>query len=212
MLGSSLGRLTGCRSLPSALANSSRSFATSKHEDLSLAGRYSGALLAASLKKKNLDKVWGDLSHVRSCFEESKEFALFVESPAIQPAKKAEVFHALAEKYGYDMLTVNYLKTLLENKRLAELKRMIDNYEQFYRAEKNQLVCQVTTVGELSSSEKQKVESMLKKRESGRELIVSYKTNAAILGGIVVKMGEAVLDFSVQSKLERLCTKLAGPI
>ena len=56
------------------------------------------------------------------------------------------------------------------------------------------------------------VEAMLKARESGRELIVSYKTNAAIMGGIVVKMGESVLDFSVQSRLERLCTKLAAPV
>eukprot|EP00392_Amoebophrya_sp_AT5.2_P002775 g2780.t1 len=106
---------------------------------------------------------------------------------------------------------MNYLKTLLENRRLSQLKRMIDNYEQFYRAEKNQVICQVTTVKELADKEKQMVEAMLKKRESGRELILSYATNASILGGIVVKMGESVLDFSVQTKVDRLCSKLAAP-
>ncbi|CAD7941872.1 unnamed protein product [Amoebophrya sp. A120] len=197
----------------SAAATARRCFASEarKHEDLSLAGRYSGALLDASKKKNVLDKVFTDLSHVRSCYEESKDFALFVESPAIQPAKKQEVFQAMSEKYGYDAITMNYLKTLLENRRLADLKRMIDNYEVFYRAEKNQLLCQVTTVKDLQPKDRERVEAMLRKRESGRELIVSYTTNSSILGGIVVKMGESVLDFSVQTKVDRLCAKLAAP-
>lgn len=214
-LGRGIATRGGLAASSSVSLGARRTFAAAagkKHEDLSLAGRYSGALLEASLKKKSLDKVFTDLSHLRSCYEESKDFALFIESPAIPPRKKSEVFQAMAEKYSYDGLTVNYLNTLLENKRLADLKRMIDNYEAFYRAEKNQVVCQVTTVTELQAKERSKVEAMLKGRESGRELIVSYKTNAAIMGGIVVKMGESVLDFSVQSRLERLCSKLAAPV
>ena len=106
----------------------------------------------------NNRKVFNDLTHLRACYEESKDFALFVESPAIQPAKKSEVLQAIADKYKYDPLTMNYLKTLLENRRLSQLKRMIDNYEQFYRAEKNQVICQVTTVKELADKEKQMVQ------------------------------------------------------
>lgn len=60
-------------------------------------------------------------------------------------------------KYKYDPITVNYLKTLLENRRLPQLKKMIDNFENFYRAEKGQMMCQVTSVAELSAAQKTKV-------------------------------------------------------
>lgn len=48
-------------------------------------------------------------------------------------------------------------ETLLENRRLSQLKKMVDNFEAFYRAEKGQVVCQVTSPAELSAPEKMKV-------------------------------------------------------
>ena len=85
--------------------------------------------------------------------------------------------------------------TLLENRRLNDLDKMVTAFEGFYRAELNQVVCQVTSAKELDSSAKSKVEGALKARAgSGAKLIVSYDTNPGIMGGLQVKMGEQVLD------------------
>ena len=43
-------------------------------------------------------------------------------------------------------------------------------------------------------------------------MMVSYRTNPALVGGLTVKMGEAVLDFSVNTRLERLTSKLMAPL
>lgn len=190
-----------------------RAFST-KHEDLSIEGRYSSALMTATTEKKNLDKVFNDLSHVRSCYEESKDFQLFIDTPAIQPAEKVGVLEALAQKYSYDTTSVNYLKVLIENKRLPQLKKMVDNFENFYRAEKGQLMCEVTSATALSNAEKTSIETALKSRvkDAKTQLVISYNENASIEGGLVVKMGESVLDFSVSSKLDKLVAKLVAPI
>lgn len=183
-----------------------------KYEDLSLEGRYSGALMGVCLEKGNMDKVFDDLSHLRACFEESSDFKLFIQSPAIQPADKEKIFAELQAMYSYDAVTTNYLRCLLENRRLNQLKKMIDNFENFYRAEKGEVMCTVTSVKELSSGEKSKVEKSLAARAQGAKIMVSYNTNDAILGGLVVKMGEQVLDFSVSSRLDRLQAKLLAPV
>ena len=90
---------------------------------------------------------------------------------------------------------------------------MIDNFERFYRAEKGQIVCTVTSAKPLDDASRKKVENALLKRAgAGAELIVSYEENPAIKGGLSVKMGESVLDFTVATKLERLTAALLEPI
>ena len=64
----------------SATYTSVRAF-SAKHEDLSLEGRYATALFQVSKEKKNLDKVFDDLSHLKSCMTESEDFANFVKTP-----------------------------------------------------------------------------------------------------------------------------------
>merc|ERR1711879_523257 len=104
-------------------------------------------------------------------------------------------------------------KVLIENKRMHLLSKMIDMFESFYRAEKGYVPCKVISASALSSSQQAEVKKAMEKRaEKGSTLILEYDVNPAILGGLVVKMGEAVYDMSVQTKFERLQTQLLAPV
>eukprot|EP00931_Biecheleriopsis_adriatica_P035851 TRINITY_DN2065_c0_g1_i1.p1 TRINITY_DN2065_c0_g1~~TRINITY_DN2065_c0_g1_i1.p1 ORF type:complete len:231 (+),score=77.06 TRINITY_DN2065_c0_g1_i1:82-774(+) len=182
-----------------------------KMEDGTLEGRYATALFMASSGK--LDKVYNDLAGLRSMMEESKEFKLAVETPGIEPEAKVAAFEAICSKAGTDPAVVNFLKVLVENKRAHLLSRMIDLFENFYRAEKGLVLCKVTSAAPLSSAQQAQVkEAMTKRAEKGSTLIMEYNTNPALLGGLVVKMGEAVLDQSVSTRLERLQSQLLAPV
>lgn len=74
--------------------------APAKYEDLSLEGRYSGALLGVTKTKNNMDKVFQDLEHVRGCYEESSEFKMFVESPAFQVVDKMKVLEDMGRSFS----------------------------------------------------------------------------------------------------------------
>merc|ERR1719189_1312966 len=190
-------RLAVCRRLlnsPSASV-SYRAFAAGrkpKVEDGTLEGRYATALFMASSDR--LDKVYGDLSVLREMMQESKEFKLLVETPGIDPDSKVGALEQVCKTAGTDEAVVNFLKVLIENKRLYLLQRMVDLFETFYRAEKGLVPCKVTSAMPLSSSEQSEVKKAMEKRAgAGATLIMEYNTNPAILGGLVVKMGEAVL-------------------
>lgn len=193
------------------LAALSRNFASKpKVEDGTLEGRYATALFMAS---KNVDKVYGDLVGLRSMISESADFKLFVETPGIDPESKIASIQAICNKAGYDDSVANFMKVLVENKRLKSLPRMIDLYEVFYRAEKGLISCTVTSAAELTSAQKKATEAALKKRAgAGATLIMEYDTNPNLLGGLVCKMGEAVYDNSVATRLERLQTQLLAPL
>merc|ERR1712048_1251706 len=107
----------------------------------------------------------------------------------------------------------NFLKVLSEDKRMNKLPRMIELFETFYRAEKGLVPCVVTSAAELTDAQKAQVKKGMEARaEKGSTLIMEYKTNPALLGGLVVKMGEMVLDQSVSTRLERLTNRLLAPV
>lgn len=180
-----------------------------KHQDSSVLGRYATALFGASGSK--LDAVWDDMSNLRSCLEAS-DFDLMVKSPGIQAKEKVACFEAIAKKGGFQDVSTNLLKLMVENRRIHELDKFIDVFEMFYRVEKGQVVCHVTSAKELTGDQKSQVADALKTRAKGAQTIVSYATNPAMMGGLAVKMGDQVLDFSVQSKLERLTNTLLEPV
>eukprot|EP00933_Yihiella_yeosuensis_P005628 TRINITY_DN110175_c0_g1_i1.p1 TRINITY_DN110175_c0_g1~~TRINITY_DN110175_c0_g1_i1.p1 ORF type:complete len:232 (-),score=63.05 TRINITY_DN110175_c0_g1_i1:112-807(-) len=201
------------RALP--VCASSRCFAAAagkpKLEDGTLEGRYATALFMASSGK--LDKVYNDMVNLRTMMDESKEFKLAVETPGIDPESKVAAFEAVCKKAGTEQSVVNFLKVLVENKRAHLLAKMIDLFENFYRAEKGLILCKVTSAEPLTSAQEGQVKSAMTQRaEKGATLIMEYNTNPALLGGLVVKMGEAVLDNSVATRLERLQTQLLQPV
>eukprot|EP00397_Hematodinium_sp_SG-2012_P060682 GEMP01079334.1.p1 GENE.GEMP01079334.1~~GEMP01079334.1.p1 ORF type:complete len:205 (+),score=49.82 GEMP01079334.1:55-669(+) len=192
-------------------AISARSF-SSKHEDLSLEGRYASALFELTKQKNALDKVFNDLDHARESIKASPDFRTFILNPVFKVQQKESVIEGLAQKYDYHQLTVNFLRVLLENKRFHQLKKMVDTFEAFYRAEKGQVVCRVSSAAELSSKEQKKVQQALQKRSPSAELIIDYDVNPQLMGGLFVKMGDQVLDFSMHSRLERLQAQLLAPL
>ncbi|CAE7903103.1 atpH [Symbiodinium microadriaticum] len=200
--------------IPATSVLASRCFAAAakkpKMEDGTLEGRYATALFMASMDK--LDKVYGDLQGLREMMESSQEFKLAIETPGIEPESKVAAFEAVCKKASIDGAVLNFLKVLVENKRAHLLSRMIDIFENFYRAEKNLVLCKVTSAASLSDGQKKQVEAAMQKRAEGSKLIMEYNTNPALLGGLVVKMDEAVLDNSVSTRLERLQTQLLAPV
>ena len=142
----------------------------------------------------------------------ANDFRLLVESPGIDPKTKVSTLEAGCKKAGAGEVTVNFLRVLVENKRINMLHRVVDLFETIYRAEKGLVLCKVTSATELNKSQQKQVKAAMEKRaEKGSELIMEFATNPAIMGGLVVKMGEAVFDNSVATRIERLQTMLLTP-
>jgi|ERR1712232_348487 len=182
-----------------------------KVDDGTLEGRYATALFMASSGK--LDKTYDDLMTLKDMMKGSKEFTVMVETPGINPQQKINAIDGIAKKAGTDPAVVNFLKVLVENKRLNKLPKMIEMFESFYRAEKGIVPCAVTSATELSASQKGEVKAAMEKRaQKGATLVMEYNVNPAIMGGLVVKLDQAVYDYSVQTRLDRMTTRLLAPV
>ena len=177
-----------------------------------LAGRYASALFNAAKEKKKLDQVYSDLSTFRELLSADSSFKLFTESPGIQRAQRGAALDDICKKIGADELTSNLLKLLIDNKRFTELAKVVDAFEVVYREEKGQVVCHVQSAAPLSAADQARVKTALQARAKKGELIVGFEVTPNLLGGLLVKMGDAVFDFTVSSKVDRLQTQLLMPL
>eukprot|EP00922_Rhytidocystis_sp_ex-Travisia-forbesii_P019348 GHVS01028668.1.p1 GENE.GHVS01028668.1~~GHVS01028668.1.p1 ORF type:complete len:294 (+),score=71.86 GHVS01028668.1:50-883(+) len=183
------------------------------HEDSSLLGRYGLALFRSSISRDALDKVFADLDMLRCLLSECPQFRLFIETPGITAAQKLTVISDMKDKHGLHEVTVNFLKVLLENRRLSQLDKMVNSFEAYYRKHKGEIKCTVTSAKALTTAQQKDVMAAMQKRCGVKaKLIVDYQLQPSIVGGLVVRLDERVLDFSVQTRVESLKGQLMEPV
>lgn len=167
-----------------------------------LEGRYVNALYSAASKNKQLDAVEGDLKKLVGLYKTDPKFKEFMISPLISPVQKTRVFeNDLKNKLKLNSLSVNFLSAVSENRRLKKLPEMEHAFNQIMSSVRNELNCTITSAKSLSDAKKKEIEDSLKAFTS-KKLIVVYKTDESLVGGLIVDFnGEHYIDMSVKSKI-----------
>ncbi len=92
---------------------------------------------------------------------------------------------------------------LAENRRLDCLTAVVDEYAALLRADKGELLAEVVSAVPLKAAQKKEVEAKLKS-SLGKKVEIDLRVDEKLLGGLVIRLGSAMLDASVVSKLERI--------
>lgn len=172
-----------------------------------VAKRYGKALFQLAEEEQELDAVFHDVSHLRQQLVAIPELIPFLKQTSIEwPAKKV-VLDELATEY-----TETVKKTLAvigENRRLAELIVILDEYETRYNEAKGIIKAQVTTVVPLTSAQKEQLIQKLKTQFHCNIVRLEETIDADILGGVVIRVRHQVLDGSLKTQLSNLKKELS---
>ena len=174
--------------------------------------RYAMALFNAANPTGKLEKVYQDMDAIRKLATSDSSFRMFLETPGIKGNQKQNVVDDICKVSKADELSKNFLSLLIENRRIADFTKIVDIFEEYYRKDLGQLLCTVTSAVEISTAQRKLVEEAISARMKNNKLVVTYDVSASILGGLVVKVEDQVLDHSVSSKLDRLKAQLLQPL
>ncbi|KAL8454264.1 hypothetical protein Emed_000373 [Eimeria media] len=179
----------------------------------SVEGRYGYALHAAAQEAKALDQVHADVQGLKQALQASPDFAEFAKTPGITAEVKVSVVQQVADRFKLHKITKNFLSTVAENKRMADLPKMLGSFEELYRATRGEVRCFVTSAKELTSEQRKEVIAALQKRAGPKATILAdFNTSPRIVGGLLVRMGDEVLDYSIATRVESLRTSLMAPL
>lgn len=181
-----------------------------KSTDQVLAYRYSRALYEAALMQSRSEKSKGPVSvqeDLANATKALRDKQVFFRHPLIPAAQKKKAVRDLLGPKASDLL-LRFLDLLIEKKRFDLLSLTATKLEQIVSSEQGVVRVQVRSASELTQEECRALEARLKKF-SGKSVLLETKTDPDLIGGMVVRIGDLVLDASVKNQLRRLKTKLA---
>lgn len=168
-----------------------------------VANRYIKALIDLAEEAKAVPAVESDFSDLAAMIESSEDFRHLIRSPLIPAGKQDAAVEALAKKAKFHALTVNFLKTLVANRRLNILEATVGEFAREVSKRRGEIEVIVETAQDLSAKQIKALQDALKK-STGAEISLKAKVEPSILGGMIVTVGSHMIDDSVRRKLEKL--------
>ena len=163
---------------------------------------YDEALLALARKSGDIEE-WGKLlDAIATAMRENQTLKTFLESPKIAAAQKnAIIERALGRKAP--KFFVRYIETVIQKRRQMLIPEIAIEYQGLIDEAENRLHANVTVAREPSGPEKDALARQLT-RLFGKRVVPHISQNPAILGGLIVKVGDTVMDGSVRKRLSTL--------
>ena len=171
-----------------------------------IARNYAEALLELARRAGDLDG-WGQmLDQVADAMAQDDRLYRFLESPRISAAGKNEVL-AAAFQDRMPRMFVRYLQTLVRNRRQMLIPEIAAEYHTLLDEVQNRVRAQVTVAMEPSTADRRTIAARLS-QALGKEVVPRLSVNPGILGGIIVRVGDSVMDGSVRRRLATLRSRL----
>ncbi len=150
-----------------------------------------------------LEEAVGLLGVIRT----NVEFGQFMNHPKIQKEDKLEVVqNVFRDKISRELL--GFLVTVIEKDRYPEIEAILEDFIASVKEHNNIGTAYVTTAIAISEQEKQDIESRLLATTRYRTIECIYDVDTSLIGGMVIKMGDRVVDSSIRTKLDKLQREL----
>jgi F-type H+-transporting ATPase subunit delta len=175
----------------------------------SLSGRYASALFDLARSNKSIEAVEASLATLESAITQSDDLRRLIASPMVSRGAAASAVKAVAGTLKLDVLTTNFLGVLATNRRLAQTGKVIASFRVLAASHRGEATADVTTAHPLDAKQITALKAKLKARV-GRDVAVTLKTDPAILGGLVVKIGSQLIDGSIRTRLNTLAHAMKG--
>jgi F-type H+-transporting ATPase subunit delta len=173
-----------------------------------IARRYAVALHDSAVEAGMDEKVQQDLKNIQQILHSSKELRTVLKSPVIQHWKKKAALQEIF-KDSISPMTAKFVDLLTDKGREAALADVVDVYNELYNEEKSLLPVSVTTAVEMDSDLREKLVKNLETR-TGKKVLPSFSVDAALKGGVVLKVNDLVMDGSLRHQLEKLYEQMTA--
>ena len=165
---------------------------------------YGDALFSLAVEENRVDELWDETRAMKQVLSENPDFMAILEHPEMTMEKKMDVLQEVFQKeLSQDMMGL--LHVLVKKGRIGELIHVLAYFNECAMAYKKIGKVQIQTPMPLSEKQKKKIEQKLLEVSEYETLSV----DKSLLGGIVIRIGNQVLDNSIRAKLDAMTRDLS---
>ncbi len=166
-----------------------------------LARVYARSLFEVATEQGKLDLLREQLGEFADALDQNRQLAVFFFSPYFSTKEKEDGLTRVLE--GADETFLNFLRLLIENHRMPVIFRVRHDYEHMWEEANRMLPVEITSAVELDSATTDSLGRTIGER-AGRRVTLTARVDPDILGGIVLRVGNSILDASIRNRLEQL--------
>lgn len=167
---------------------------------------YAEALFGVAKETGKLDSIHEQLGQFADALDSNRDLQVFLFSPYFSSAEKREGIGRVIS--GGEPELVNFLELLAEKHRMPAIFRIRAVFDELWAEENKRLEVRLTSAVPLDPAVVSRVGAEIERR-TGRAVDLDSEVDEGILGGLVLRVGNKVLDASLRAKLERLRKEVA---
>jgi F-type H+-transporting ATPase subunit delta len=162
---------------------------------------YSRSLFAVAQEHGKLDEIREQLGQFADALQEQRDLAIFFFSPYFStPEKKDGLVRAVD---GAEPALINFLELLIEKHRMPAIFRIRCHFERLWEQENKVLTVQISTATTLDDAIVEQIGDRIA-QDTGQRIELTADVDPDILGGIVLRVGNSILDASIRNRLDNL--------
>jgi F-type H+-transporting ATPase subunit delta len=167
---------------------------------------YARALFEVAEEKDKIDEVREELGEFTDALTENRDLSLFFFSPYFSADEKKDGLEKAVADGDEDLM--RFLGVLLENHRMPAINRIRTEYDRLWAEERKLLPVEVTSAIELDEKTVNSIGDRIGE-QTDRNVELTTNVDPDILGGIVLRVGNSILDASIRRRLEQLRRQVA---
>lgn len=172
-----------------------------------MANTYGDALFELACQENTIDSLYEEAQAVIEAFHKNEELGKLLNHPKIDNEEKQKVVKSCFDAFVSKNMT-GLLVLMVSKSRYNEIIVTLQYFCDRVKAHKGIGMAYVTTAAPLSEPQKANLVKRLLETTDYRGFEMSYKVDKAILGGMIIRIGDRVVDSSIQTKLEELTRDL----
>lgn len=169
-------------------------------ETLALAQKYAQALYSVAKDKGNQDQVLGELRVLSEAVQKAPDVGVFLASPINSAEEKSKVVRAGVENRGMSETTMSFVQVLGQKNRLSLLSEIAQAFEAV-SDEANGIVRGLVRSASALGPEARKALEEKISRATKKKVLLDYKEDPALIGGLVAQVGSYSFDDTLETQL-----------
>lgn len=172
-------------------------------------GTYGEALFELAIEEKKEQEMLSEVETLIQLLNENPDLSEMMNHPKILKEEKVEALENIFKGRLSDELT-GFLVLILQKDRYGEIDGILDYFVKKMKDYQKIGIAYVTTAVSLKDSQKKEIEQKLLDTTKYEKMEMHYAEDKSLIGGMVIRIGDRVVDSSIRTKLERLTKELSN--
>lgn len=173
----------------------------------SIAKRYARALFAIGVERQTFEALGLELEELATLFRSSSDLRQTLESPVFKASEKRAILDRLLPQVAPSVEVRRFALLLLERNRITALASIARAYRQLVDDKLGRVRAQVSSATALDGPTLSSIQRALERR-TGKRVTIETTVDPDLIGGVVARVGDLILDGSLRTRLANLSTRI----